>query len=83
MNALFGAAPPRVRRSPAGVTLSVVLHVGIVGAALGLSALTSSTLASIAQSKTLLVFAQPLPVPDVPVDRPGREQPFDRYVRNR
>jgi len=68
MSELFGAAPPRLRRSPAGVTLSVVLHVGIIGGALLLSALTSSSLASMVQSKTVMVFSQPLPVLDVPVE---------------
>ena len=70
MSALFDAAPPRQRRSPAGVTLSVVLHVGIVGGALVLSALTSGTLASRVQSRALMVFSQPLPVPEVPVEGP-------------
>src|SRR5438093_11066202 len=70
MSALFDAAPPRLRRSPAGLTLSVVLHVGIVGGALVLSALTSGTLASRVQSRTLMVFSQPLPVPDVPIEEP-------------
>jgi len=68
MSELFDAAPPRLRRSPAGVTVSVVLHVAIVGGALVLSALTSGALATTVQSRTLMVFSQPLPVLDVPVE---------------
>ena len=78
MSALFDAAPPRLRRSPAGVTLSVVLHLGIVGGALVLSALTSGTLASAVPSRTLIVFSRPLPVPDVPVE----ELPAPRAIES-
>jgi TonB family protein len=68
MSELFGAAAPRLRRSPALGTLSVVLHVGIVGGALLVSTLTSSTLVSMVQSKTVMVFSPPLPVLDMPVE---------------
>src|SRR5207247_231197 len=78
MSELFGAAPPRLRRSPAGVTLSVVLHLGIGGGALVLSALTSGTLASAVPSRTLMVFSRPLPVPDVPVE----ELPAPRAIES-
>ena len=75
MKKMFDAAPPR-RRSPAAVAVSLALHVGIVGAAISLSWLTSSVPAVLTQSRTFLVFARPLPVPiDVPIEPPRAPRP--------
>src|SRR5580765_8424555 len=78
MSELFDGATPRLRQSPAVAAFSVVVHVVVLGGLLGLSVLTSGTLASIVPSRTVMVFPQPLPVPEAPVERPPAPRPIER-----
>ena len=77
MSELFDGATPRLRQSPAVAAFSVVVHVVVLGGLLGLSVLTSGTLASIVSSRTVMVFPQPLPVPEAPVERPPAPRPIE------